>query len=513
MEIFYLGHAGFLITHDNSSVIIDPWLSEHGAFNRAWYQFPRNHHLRSAVSEKIKDLANVRIILSHEHADHFCRDTLSCEELRPIGIVVPEYRAKGFYNAVQEFREEWVSEAADREEFRVGSLNISFIIDDSGLDRDAGILVRSDQGSTFLNFNDCKAFDQLQRIRDKVGVVDVFTCQSSGAIRHPICYEYDEHYYAQVARHKRLTKFEVVRAAIETLKPRIFLPSAGPCVFLDPNLFHFNFEERGEIFGKSWDFVNFIRATACDTKVEELMPGDTLSCDGQSLEISKAAPVVSAATYDDYMQQYQRECWQPANVPRGKSRRLEEMFLTDLKTKIEVYRQWGSGIDVEHNLYFQTSADEPYIKVDFALGEISETSKIDESNFFIHKLSWEEIAALYDDGLGWSGHALTFRFSIQRTPDVYDPVIDLFLTSSIEEFRDGLQYLDRIRLETETIEVAAADGQRFRIRRYCPHQGADLLGARIEGFEVICPRHGWKFDLKEGGVCYAKGFDIAAKAL
>jgi UDP-MurNAc hydroxylase len=513
MEVFYLGHAGFLVSHSKNSVIIDPWFSKAGAFNSAWYQFPRNHHLLATVAKKIEDMDNVSIVLSHEHADHFCRSTLLDEKLRKIGIVIPEYRAKGFHDAVRELRGGSVTQLADRQEFRVGTLNISFVIDDSGLDRDAGILVKSDDGTTFLNFNDCKAFDQLSTMRQLLGSIDIFSCQYSGAVRHPICYEYDENHYAQISLEKRKTKFETVRAAIEAVMPRVFVPSAGPCAFLDPMLFDLNFEKRGTIFAKSWNFIDYLETTGCNLRTEQLMPGDALSVNGQAIDVSQTAPAVSAATYAEYMERYQRECWQPPHALRSKSARLENLFLSDLEAKLRVYREVSSDIVVAQTLYFQTAPDELYVKVDFARGEVCKTPEIDEASFFLHKLSWDDIAALYDDGLGWAGHALTFRFSVLRMPDVYDEVIDLFLTSTLEEFRDGVQYLHRLRQQTETIEVTAADGQRFQIRRYCPHQGADLRNARVEGFEVICPRHGWKFNLKDGGICPSRGCDIAAQPL
>lgn len=513
MKILYLGHAGFLITHYDSAIIIDPWFSEKGAYNQAWYQFPRNHELITVVGEAIKNMKSVRIILSHEHADHFCRETLSNDQLKMIGIAIPKYRSKSFYNAVQEIRDDQIIEVADRDEIRIGTIYVSFIIDDSGLDRDAGILVRSTDGKTFLNFNDCKAFDQLYAIRDRFGSIDIFTCQFSGAIRHPVCYEYDDQYYKQVSNEKLRVKFEIVRAAIDSLDPKIFLPSAGPCAFLDPNLFHLNFDDRGQIFAKSWNFLKFMRGAVGNTQIEEFFPGDTVCLTNQTMEISKLDPVVSAETFAEYMQHYQSECWRPRPVPREKSTRLESLFLADLAAKLKAYRQWGYHINVAQNLYFETSVNEPYVKVEFCSGQITKTPDINDTNFYIHRVSWEEIAALYDDNLGWGGHALTFRVSIRRQPDVYDRVIDLFLTSTIDQFRDGLQYLDRIRLESETIEVAADGGQKFRIRRYCPHQGADLLGAQIKGFKVICPRHGWEFDLENGGVCDARDCDIAAEAI
>lgn len=52
----------------------------------------------------------------------------------------------------------------------------------------------------------------------------------------------------------------------------------------------------------------------------------------------------------------------------------------------------------------------------------------------------------------------------------------------------------------------ATDGQVFRFRRYCPHQGADLSLGRLVDDKVICPWHNLPFDLRSGpSACSAVG--------
>ena len=38
----------------------------------------------------------------------------------------------------------------------------------------------------------------------------------------------------------------------------------------------------------------------------------------------------------------------------------------------------------------------------------------------------------------------------------------------------------------------------FAIRNSCPHQGAELSEGHISDSNVVCPLHGWQFDLKTG---------------
>jgi UDP-MurNAc hydroxylase len=62
--------------------------------------------------------------------------------------------------------------------------------------------------------------------------------------------------------------------------------------------------------------------------------------------------------------------------------------------------------------------------------------------------------------------------------------------------------------------VVTAGGKRYAIQRFCPHQGADLAEAWIEGGRyLLCPRHRWQFDLQDGGRCSANGLSIEAKCL
>lgn len=42
------------------------------------------------------------------------------------------------------------------------------------------------------------------------------------------------------------------------------------------------------------------------------------------------------------------------------------------------------------------------------------------------------------------------------------------------------------------------DGKLYGIQNTCPHEGGQLCNGWIEGGEVVCPLHGYKFDLRTG---------------
>lgn len=48
------------------------------------------------------------------------------------------------------------------------------------------------------------------------------------------------------------------------------------------------------------------------------------------------------------------------------------------------------------------------------------------------------------------------------------------------------------------IAVFKRDGEYFAINDSCPHMGASLASGYLDGSEVICPWHAWRFCVKDG---------------
>lgn len=51
------------------------------------------------------------------------------------------------------------------------------------------------------------------------------------------------------------------------------------------------------------------------------------------------------------------------------------------------------------------------------------------------------------------------------------------------------------------IAVFNIDGHHYAIEDVCTHDGGELAGGPVHGFEVECPRHGARFDVRTGAVC------------
>jgi len=70
--------------------------------------------------------------------------------------------------------------------------------------------------------------------------------------------------------------------------------------------------------------------------------------------------------------------------------------------------------------------------------------------------------------------------------------------AKVEELKPGFWRV----VEFDDIEVMVfnVDGEFFAIEDVCTHDGGSLSDGELEGCEIICPRHGARFDIKTGKV-------------
>jgi len=55
-----------------------------------------------------------------------------------------------------------------------------------------------------------------------------------------------------------------------------------------------------------------------------------------------------------------------------------------------------------------------------------------------------------------------------------------------------------VTVDGEDVALFRRGGEIFAIGNTCPHQGGSLSDGFIEGDIVICPLHGWEFDVRSG---------------
>jgi 3-phenylpropionate/trans-cinnamate dioxygenase ferredoxin component len=60
------------------------------------------------------------------------------------------------------------------------------------------------------------------------------------------------------------------------------------------------------------------------------------------------------------------------------------------------------------------------------------------------------------------------------------------------------------------IAVFNIDGALYAIEDVCTHDGGELAGGTIEGYEIECPRHGARFDIRTGAVLAPPAYEPTA---
>lgn len=512
MRLTFLGHAGFLLETSTAVVVMDPWLSPHGAFDSSWFQLPQNHHMGAWVRAKLSDPSKERFVyVSHEHRDHFDPVFLASLPTDQITAIVPFFKRAAFRSEMADLAWKRLVLCKDDVEVPFPDGSIRLYVSDSTLNRDSAILVKSSTAS-FLDLNDCKIHDRLGAI-SKEGPITAFSAQFSGAIWHPVRYDYDERTYNIVSKKKMFSKFEAVARAIQSLSPGYFFAAAGPACFLDPDLLHENFRKVG-IFPRAPEFFRFLekRLGNIATRFVEPMPGDTL--DLQTGEwIAKAEERLSDEGFEAYVRGYAQRM---APVLAARQRNISQAECGTVVDRLEAVLQ--EKLDrlslrerIHMPLFVQVEeVPDSILRVDFPAGKIERVGGMPEEGRHALRAKAVDLLPLLDRTITWDEFLLSLRFTMSRKPDVYDAVLHGFLAIEPEDLPGFCDHILAAESRQERMLVQIGD-RRYSVHRYCPHQGADLSQAWIEkGRYLVCPRHRWQFDLENEGKCTFNDCSIRA---
>ena len=87
----------------------------------------------------------------------------------------------------------------------------------------------------------------------------------------------------------------------------------------------------------------------------------------------------------------------------------------------------------------------------------------------------------------------------QVLPDNLKPTVEFTPARPMVRSQDIAEGSAKLlRAKGEEMAVFKSNGQLYGIQNICPHEGGQLCNGWIEGGEVVCPLHGYKFDLKTG---------------
>jgi len=143
---------------------------------------------------------------------------------------------------------------------------------------------------------------------------------------------------------------------------------------------------------------------------------------------------------------------------------------------------------------------------------VEEVGDVPDTERYTFRARAGDLARVLDRRVSWEEFLLSFRHRMSREPDRYDPLLHGFLALQAEDipgFCDAVLHSESQKERT----VVEANGARWSIQRFCPHQGADLATAWVQGSCVVCPRHRWRFDLEDGGRCAENGASIHARSV
>ena len=497
MTITFLGHAGWLVDTDDCLIVMDPWLSRTGAYLQSWWQFPANDHLAPMVAGKVLTAGKpVLVYVSHEHLDHYDRRFL---ETLPdtVRYVTADYRHIDFAGQLGTLPCRGAAAVADGDRIRVGGTTVEMFVVDDGMEHDSAVLVRCGRAS-FLNLNDAKLFARLREIAPASGG-GVFTCQFSGAIWHPVCYDYDDARMLEVGRAKTAARWTLIEQAIRTVKPDVYVPSAGPPAFLDPDLGHLNRLPWRAAFPRSHEIANDLRLRNIgQTAIAAIQPGDEMVVD----DAGKARVAHPSRAWTDADCEHEIESQSRRHAGAFGNRRRVGNDLLDRVEKLVAAKlnrfdassaslpEWPLYIGIEEN-------DAELLRVDLRGRGLGRGRPGPGERCYRMLAPGWVLAELADGSVSWEEMLLSMRASMSRTPDTYVLAIHGFLINDAESMPRFSAELATA-LSDERIVVEAGQG-RYVVDRYCPHMGGDLSDPCIEGNHVICKRHGWRFDLAAGG--------------
>ena len=502
MRATSIGHAGILVDTVDGSIVCDPWFLPQ--FRGSWFVFPRNDRLSTELMERICN--PTYLYISHIHADHLDEAFLTERMNKDTTVLIPGYptrelerilRGLGFYNIVR---------TVDGEELALGpNLRVAIHVETSITDGPGGdsAIAISDGTGRLVNQNDCRTND-LQALCHH-GPVDLHWLQYSGAIWYPMVYQETPERMRELVDAKLDSQFARALRYVESIGARAVVPSAGPPAFLDPALFQFNVITGDElsIFPDQRSFMS--RLAAANHEGILAIPGTEIEF-ATTGQVSVTHPVPQAevdAIFDrklEYLREYQAD-WLPwLDQLKAEWHAPTADLLATVKAWFEPLMAMAPTVcDAIGDLVVFHAGDLP-IALDFPNRQVRQWHGEDHAFWF--KVQRELVETVVAERANdWSNSLfLSCRFSAWRKGQYNEYVYNFFKSLDAERMRrteaEALRKLDPDRGSMAMEDIRIGD---WIVQRSCPHREADLsVFGELDGDELVCTLHGWRFDLHTG---------------
>jgi UDP-MurNAc hydroxylase len=499
MRATSIGHAGILVRTEQGSIVCDPWFLP--AFFGSWFVFPRNDQLDPELLHEITHPSFLYV--SHLHADHLDEPFLTAHMDTSTPVLLPGYPTRELEREMRRLGFTEIVRTRNGEELDLGGgLTVAIHVETSITDGPGGdsAIVISDGECRLVNQNDCRTSD-LAALRAH-GPVDLHWLQFSGAIWYPMVYDEPPERMRALCDAKVDSQFARAMRYVEALGARYVVPSAGPPCFLDPDLYQFNVISGDElsIFPDQRSFLSRLDAAGHHGILN--VPGTAIDVTPTTVTVTHPMPDADvAAIFEDkdaYLRRYQAD-W------AGWLAEHKASWHAPTPDLIERLAAWWEPLMAMAPTLCQAvgagclmRAGDLEIFIDFPAGQVRPYAGEDHRfRFDIPRELVETVAAAR--AVDWSNALfLSCRFRAWRDGEFNEYLYNFFKSLSVERMRrTEAEARRKLAPPTDDGEEIELDG--YVMERYCPHRRADLtVFGEVEGCELVCTLHGWRFDLDTG---------------
>jgi UDP-MurNAc hydroxylase len=495
MKVTALGHAGLKVETGRATLLCDPWFSPEGTFQASWFQYPDNSHLLTKEIEHPTAIA-----ISHEHLDHVDPWFLA-KVPESVPVIIPHYPSPVLKHKILKGGPRKIVELPQWETYTIADGLTIYFVSEPPQNHDSAMIITAD-GQTLLNMNDARLFPiQFREIQQRAGgQIDLFGYQGAGASWYPMCYEYPAERSRELSRQKRLAKFAYCRRALKVVNPVMAFPFAGPPAFLDPELFPYNEEMVAGIFPDQKQVADWMAEKGAPNNLV-LLPGDTWDVDKRA---KLADPHWRDFSFEDrakYLNDYAKRRREHVDAvldrhPSPKSS-LWEPFEAHFQWMLTLSPYFNRKINMPVGFDITGPGGGEWT-VDFRAGQEGVRKGI---NGFGYKFRIDSrwLPMLLDGSTPWEDFLLSLRLRATREPDLYNDHLLGLLKFADAESLQAVEDFEKAEKSDEWITIHS-EGRLYRVSRYCPHAGNDLLqtGEVLPGGILQCGAHHYDFDLKTG---------------
>ncbi|MBF6214223.1 MBL fold metallo-hydrolase [Nocardia puris] len=511
MQITSVGHAGFHIRTAAGTILCDPWVNP--AYFGSWVPFPDNSELDW---DELGDCDFLYV--SHLHRDHFDAKNLTEHVNKDATVLLPDYPVPDLRRELEKLGFHKFFETEDSVKHTVtgpgGDLDIMIIALRAPADGpigDSGLVV-SDGETTCFNMNDARPVD-MDVLHDAFGHVDIHLLQYSGAIWYPMVYDIPSRTKTNFGKQKRQRGMDRARSYIEQVGATWVVPSAGPPVFLDPELRSLNDDhgDEGNIFPDQMVFLEQMEIHGNKGGVL-MIPGSVVDVRGPELALTH--PFDPAEIYDDKAAYIERMAQKFAPVLAAE----KASWATGEGSLLEPLKELFEPIMVQSDLICDgigypvglVIGDETVV-VDFPKRVVRAPIEGEGKYRYGFRIAPELVrTVLRDNEPDWVNTIfLSTRFQAWRIGGYNEFLYTFFkcLTDERIAYADG--WFAEAHDDSASTEIAG-----WEVQRRCPHLKADLskFGV-VEGNTLTCNLHGWQWDLESGRCKTSKGHELRSRKL